>query len=404
MNKLNKTQQVILNLLANSLFHANRPVMLDVDWNEVYRESRQQTVSILTYSSLPEKIKENELVQKWREQVMYMLSNNVYFNYEHIDLNQIMESANIPYVILKGSVSASYYPNPLMRIMGDVDFLINKNDIKKVDLLLKQNGFVFVPSNHECEMAYHRQKSIWELHWEVNGIPDGKIGDKIHEFMSNIIESAVIASTDSGCYFQPSQFHHGLIMLLHIARHMITGGIGLRHLCDWAVFVEAIQDNFLELFESKLKEIGMWRFAQLLTQLSVVYLGSTPQPWMGEIDKDLLNKLMHDIFEGGNFGHKKLQRSDEAKFITNRKKGTVNNDSVFKQSILSANEIVRRHWNFVDKVPFLLPFGWIFFGSRYLFRFCIGKRPKIEVNKLIDGANDRKEIYRQFHLFEQQDK
>lgn len=106
------------------------------------------------------------------------------------------------------------------------------------------------------------------------------------------------------------------------------------------------------------------------------------------------------MFAGGNFGHKDLSRADEAKFITSRKKGTVNNDSVFKQAVLSANEIVRKLWSFADKVPVVYPFGRAFFGGRYAIRSIAGKRDKVKVSASVRGAEKRKEIYQDLKIFE----
>ena len=329
-----------------------------------------------------------------------IMMSNLHVDSDHAELHRILTSANIPYVILKGNASASFYPDPMLRAMGDVDFLIEKKNIGKVDLLLRKNGFETQPSNHECERAYHKGMSIWELHWEVNGVPGGEVGKRIHEYLSDMIEKAEPASLMNGEYLSPTPFHHGLVMLLHVARHMVTGGIGLRHLCDWAVFVERLGDSFPEMFEDKLKDVGLWRFAQLLTQLSVVYLKCPEQSWMGEIEDQLLDDLKDDIFAAGNFGHKDSNRADEAKFITSRRKGGVNDDSAMKQSILSANEIVRKHWNFADKVPFVYPAGWVFFGGRYAIRSFTGKRKKISVNELAKSAKTRKEIYQQMKLYE----
>lgn len=97
-----------------------------------------------------------------------------------------------------------------------------------------------------------------------------------------------------------------------------------------------------------------------------------------------------------------MSRADEAKFITSRKKGGVNNDSNVKQAVLSANEIVRRHWKFADKVPIIYPAGWAFFGGRYAIRFIAGKRDKVNVKSLVKGAEKRKKIYFQLKLFQKE--
>ena len=121
--------------------------------------------------------------------------------------------------------------------------------------------------------------------------------------------------------------------------------------------------------------------------------------YLKEFNKKLLYDLKNDVFAGGNFGHKDLSRADEAKFITSRKKGGVNNDSNVKQAVLSANEIVRKHWKFADKMPIIYPAGWMFFGGRYAIRLIAGKRDRVKVSALVKGAEKRKEIYKELKLF-----
>ena len=393
------TKTTLLNLLSNALFGAPMEIPDDVDWQEVYQESVAQSVAALAFSNLDKSILPENVAKEWEEMTYQVMMSNMQVDSDHAKLHQILSCAKIPYVILKGNASASFYPDPMLRSMGDVDFLIDKKDIGKVDLLLRKGDFEAQPSNHECERAYHKGMSIWELHWEVNGVPGGEVGDRIRSYLTDIIEKAKPASLTGGEYMSPTPFHHGLVMLLHVARHMVTGGIGLRHLCDWAVFVDRIGDDFLGIFEDKLKNVGLWRFAQLLTQLSVVYIKCPKQSWMGELEYELLDALKDDLFAAGNFGHKDSNRADEAKFITSRRKGGVNDDSVLKQSILSANEIVRKHWKFADKIPIMYPAGWAFFGGRYAIRSIMGKRKKINVNDLAKSAKTRKEIYQQIRLY-----
>lgn len=393
------TKKTLLNLLSNALFGAPMELSDTVDWQEVYRESVEQSVAALAFSNLNKSILPETVAKSWEELTFQIMMSNMHVDSDHAKLHQILSSAKIPYVILKGDASAAYYPDPMLRAMGDVDFLIDKQNIGKVDLLLRKSDFEAQPSNHECERAYHKGMSIWELHWEVNGVPGGEVGDRIRSYLTDIIEKAEPASLTGGEYMSPTLFHHGLVMLLHVARHMVTGGIGLRHLCDWAVFIEKCGDRFPEMFEDKLKKVGLWRFAQLLTQLSVVYLKCSEQSWMGKVEYDLLDRLKDDLFDAGNFGHKDSNRADEAKFITSRRKGGVNDDSTLNQSILSANEIVRKHWSFADKVPIVYPVGWAFFGGRYAIRSMMGKRKKINVNDLAKSAKTRKEIYQQIKLY-----
>lgn len=394
------TQKTVLNLLSAAMFQKSFCADNNTDWKAVFDECGAQSVLSLAYSALPKQEVSEELYKEWNTLMRNNLMANTRLCYAHTMLHELMQNSGIPYVILKGCVSASYYDEPLLRTMGDVDFLVRPEDFSKADELLMQNGFIPHDVDHEYEKAYSKDGVVFELHHTVNGIPGGKTGEILKGYFSDIFETSYLKRLDLAQYESPSPFHHGLIMLLHVARHMITGGIGLRHFCDWAVFVEKIGDDFTTLFEEKLMQVGLWRFAQLMSQFCVLYLGCSYKSWMGTLEKNLLELLQYDVFAGGNFGHKDLKRADEAKFITSRKQGGVNTDSNVKQAILSANEIVRKHWKTAEKLPVLYPVGWVFFGGRYVFRTLTGKREKIHINELAVGAEKRKEIYKSLKLFE----
>ena len=394
------TQNTVLNLLSSAMFQNPFCADSEVDWKAVFDECKAQSVISLAFSALQKNVVPQKINAHWKALVNENLAVNSKISYAHTMLNELLNQAKIPYVILKGCASAEYYDDPLLRTMGDVDFLVNEKEIKQVDKLLKNQGFIFNNSFHEIERAYEKDGVILELHWSITGIPGGKTGELLESFFKDIFEKSELKLFDLAEYYSPSPFHHGLVMLLHVARHMITGGIGLRHFCDWAVFVDKVGKDYVPLFEDKLKQVGLWRFAQIMTQFCTLYLGLPQQEWAGIAEKQLLAQLKDDVFASGNFGHKDLSRADEAKFITSRKKGGVNNDSNFKQAVLSANEIVRRHWKFADKVPVVYPAGWAFFGGRYAIRSIAGKRDRVKVSALVKGAEKRKEVYQCLKLFE----
>ena len=394
------TQKTVLNLLSSAMFQKPFNADKDVDWKTVFDECKAQSVVSLVFSALPKDEVPQNVYAHWKTHVNENLAVNSKISYAHTMLNELMNQAKIPYVILKGCASAEYYDDPLLRTMGDVDFYVPSEYFEKADKLLLQNGFKSNEIDHEYEKAYTKDDVIFELHNTVNGVPGGKVGIAIRHYFDDVFDKAELKHFDLAEYYSPSPFHHGLVMLLHVARHMVTGGIGLRHFCDWAVFVDKVGDGFVPMFENKLKLVGLWRFSQIMTQFCTAFLGLKPQAWTENIDKNLLYALKNDIFAGGNFGHKDLSRADEAKFITSRKKGGVNNDSNFKQAVLSANEIVRKHWKFANKVPVSYPVGWAFFGGRYAIRSIVGKRDRVKVSELVKGAEKRKVIYQGLKLFE----
>lgn len=411
MSQLIDKEKLLLNLTAQALFGKNNELNVETlnekDLLIVLKEANIQAVFPLVYSVLKE---HGVMPTNFRAIFLKTVANNIKVGHAHAELHNLLSTNNIPYVVMKGSASAMYYLEPLLRTMGDVDFLVCKSDLERAGILLEQAGFVSAEKNdNECHIAYHRKvngiRSIWEMHWEPNGIPKGEVGELTKKYLADIIETAIPCTISGSKCLVPSSFHHGLIMLLHTASHLINTGIGLRHLCDWAVFVDKFSDEeFKKMFEEKLKAIGMWRFAQILTQLSVTYLGLSSKEWSGSLNDEYIEALISDILKGGNFGIKDKNRINQAKLITNAHKASVDETSLLKQFIRTMNEKARIAMPIINKASVLLPVGWIYAGGRHLLRIRSGKRPRINVSDMVRGANERRELYKEFRLFQVENK
>lgn len=401
---ISETQQNILTIVSASLFHT--PVNIPVaDWKAILLEAKLQSVVPIVFSAAEPYIPEEDL-PKWKQYVNHVLANNMRIEWEHIRLHELMTAGGVAYVVLKGSASAAYYPEPMLRTMGDVDFLVKEIDLDIAGRVLESVGFVPVAENDNTHhIVYHRSAKghmcSWELHWEPSGLPDGVVGEKLREQLSDILDQATLIQSSNGSYMVPTIFHHGLILLVHTACHMINTGIGLRHLCDWAVFVNSLSDReFTDIFEQKLRSVGLWKFARLLTAVAVKYLHCGEKSWAVVADESLLEDIMEDIFAGGNFGQKDPERINEAKLITDRAKATVDDTNFFRQLCRTMNDKARIGLPAAKLHPVLLPVGWCYVGGRHILRILAGKRPKIHPNRMLQGAAARKKLYIEFHLFE----
>ena len=122
-------------------------------------------------------------------------------------------------------------------------------------------------------------------------------------------------------------------VLLHTISHMTGGGIGLRHLCDWLVFENSVpEEEFLDIFEDQLKDIGLWTFAKVMTKIGVLYFG-TKRNWCLDADDEVCWALLEDILSGGNFGTKDNTRRSQAKLIQNRVTKSVHVETVYDEGV-----------------------------------------------------------------------
>lgn len=398
---LNSTEQTLLFLVSDALNGNARPLETDkLDWTALKYEAYIQTVSVLAFSGLNNGMCGEEELDSIRKLLKIQMGRNIAVNKAHVFLHSVMHSAGIPYTIIKGAASAAYYPDPFVRSMGDVDFLINRSDYEKADALLTEKGFRRSDRGHFYHIVYEYNDCRYEMHFEPAGIPDGRVGAVVQGYLADILDCAREQETVFGEITVPSVFHHGLIMLLHMSHHMTTEGIGLRHLCDWAVFVKGFTDEeFCSVFEEKLRQIGLWDFTKLITRICILTLGCPEKSWAGERDIELEEGIVRDMFKGGNFGQKSGARTHESLLISNASKGGIEEKSMVGQFIESVNDIIYAKWPASKKCKLLLPFGWLFYLGRYVLRSLFGKRTKIEPKKIITEATTRKTLYGKLNLF-----
>ena len=409
---MNDVQSLLLQVISAALFDKRVPDVAADLLMPLVDESKAQAVYPLAFSILDSQLQEKLTAEQYadcnEEFFRYAIAGTQNFS-EHGELHELMTANDMPYVAMKGLASAMYYPEPNLRSMGDVDFLVTKKDVSQAGKLLENIGFAVDHGEEDGSkhIAYHRPPmSIWELHRTVNGIPNNEIGELIRAEMDKTIPTAEVAEVDGSTCRLPDKLHHGLIMLLHTASHLTSEGVGLRHLCDWVVFASALSDaEFREIFEKKLKRFGLWRFAQALTLLGIRYLGAPNRVWTLEaveshkLDDTTLEGLMNDILSGGNFGTKDMNRYREIKYISDRSEGTVSKSGILRQGFKTMNDKVRRDYKILGKHKALLPVGYLAEGGKYIALLLTGKRKSSGTKQMFKEAVERKRIYSSLKLF-----
>ena len=143
----------------------------------------------------------------------------------------------------------------------------------------------------------------------------------MRSYLQDLLEKSRVAEELSFPVMVPSDFHHGLVMLLHLSSHLMGAGIGIRHLCDWALFLNSIEEKeFLKLFQEPLQNMGLSVFANHNALASVLAFGLERQNWMRGSRRKIGRCSSGRYYGGGNKWQKREQRIYEAMFISDARR------------------------------------------------------------------------------------
>lgn len=392
-------QKVLIELLAGEIsgeVRLDKTELQAADWEEVLKEAKAQAVPLMAAEAV---VKYRDFISNysdWENVAFVYHSLNVRAAYDEQQLNAIMKDR--PFFILKGMAAASYYPKPHQRILGDIDFLIDPIQRSEIESLLSQNGYKSWDRDHICHVVFRKGEARLEMHFEISGIPYGKSGETVREFMTGAVNHSETAQFDAWSFPVPEDIYHGLIILLYMQHHMLEEGLGLRHICDWACYLKRTENKpfwqeLLDLF----REIGIFEYAQVISKICSMYFHINCPKWAESADEELCEDVMGDVLSGGNFGVKDtLRSSSRMMFLEDVKSGKKRSKLV--NLFLLLHNTTPEKYPIVKKYPVLYPFFECRRAAVYFIRSLKGERNSFA--KLIPAANQRKSIYDRLHIFE----
>lgn len=163
---------------------------------------------------------EPKLYSQWQAYRDQAVMCDITQHYAAQELREAMQDQGIRYVELQGTKIKPLYPQPDLRTMSDIDFVIDEENIPKAKALLENLGY-------ECEMF---------CQVEVNGNrpPNTYVEMHAEYFLENCpyrqVMSAPFDAVDDQGQCKINAFY--LYNILHIAKHYFLSGCGIRRVLD----------------------------------------------------------------------------------------------------------------------------------------------------------------------------
>lgn len=174
---------------------------------------------------------------------------NRLMNREVAEFARLMTDSRTEYVVVKGQTLAALYPEPLVRMSGDIDFLIQ--DYQHVSNVLKDYWGVLLPRQmSEKEVSFTHGKTLYELHTYLIDFGSNKHKRNWERALAESKPVTINIGVEKVRVIEPTLY--AVYIFMHLFFHFVKEGIGLRHLCDWAVMMHHYE---VEIDKIRLTEV-----------------------------------------------------------------------------------------------------------------------------------------------------
>lgn len=406
-----KSQNVLLMLIRNALWRSTE-ALPDADWDIVEKYAQDQGVLWIAYlgakalkqSSCSLQMIPKERLKNWRSALYTGTFYNDQINGVQMHLIQWMAENKVRAAILKGTSCSRYYPFPEARPLGDIDVLVDRECVNAVGEYLESRGYTKSQHEHEFHVGYYGTEAIVEVHYAGSSIPNSAGGRAVAEEMAHFLDDTQMACIGKMTFPVLSDAHQALMLLLHMERHMVDSGVGLRQLCDWTVFVNGTAGvTWKKGILGLLNRCGLLVYAKVLTKACVLFLGldATKAEWCLDTDDELARAMMEDVFRGGSMGAAVTEGMGS--LFTDRAHMGDGRQTKLKGLIGSLTKLANQHFPYTQRYKILLPVFWIYIPMRYLVRSLVGLCPKKRILAVYREADQRQKLFKALRLYEVDD-
>ena len=253
----------------------------DVSWQSVYAMARKQGVLAIAFDGLVKIFEQDKDFAKAFPQSLKLQWINAAFHIENrydyakkvcSELVDKWAEQGIETLCLKGLAFSTYYPVPNHRECGDFDCYLY-DDYAKGNAIAKELGAKVEDGWYKHSEIIYRKVMI-ENHRYIVAVRNSKKIKQLHICLDKIARSEARKAIFDTKIEMPSAMFNALFLSHHSLTHFLFEGIRLRHILDWAMFIEKEQNNIdWTRFYALCEEFDMRAFVDCSTALAVKVLG-----------------------------------------------------------------------------------------------------------------------------------
>ncbi len=276
------------------------------EWTQLFDMAEKQAVDGITYDALAVLSKNGQkpsegVIFDWLSYSEQIKKQNIIINQRCKEITKIFASAGFRSCILKGQGNAMMYPNPLLRVPGDIDVWLEGSKKDIVEFVHKQFPNMNVQYHHmnypifnDVEVEVHYYPSFCYNKWH-----NYRLQSFFRKKSSEQFQNVNVLGFPT-----PTIVFNLIFQLSHMMRHFFTQGIGIRHAIDYYYLLnQSINDEEKKETIKILGSCGMYKFFSGIMWIECNVLGLKMNSDIAIHNESAGRLILHEMMKGGNFGH-----------------------------------------------------------------------------------------------------
>lgn len=316
---MSNTQETLGELVRYGLDVSSRcHIDKDTNWEELYELALIQGVSAIALDGVNRCFENGvnldidfQTKMDWIGEVTQMEQQYRQYEKNLRKLGAFYQKHGIRMMVLKGYGLSLNYPIPCHRPCGDIDIYLFGEQERADQLIHDELGIELDKSHHHHTVFEFRGETV-ENHYDFLNVHvrpsnkriEAKLKELAHKNNQELENSRIKSSNKSQTendidnIVLPSVELNAVYLLRHCAAHFASTEMTVRQALDWGFFMERHykEINWNE-YIPYLKEVGMYRFYNLLGLFCTSYLGFDASIFHGLLSDKLIDRYSNEILE-----------------------------------------------------------------------------------------------------------
>ncbi len=297
------------------------------DWEDVFAVGARHNLLSVTFPVIDRLHDEVDIplgiYSRWAMLAEKVTEKNKY----HLECCKMLTERLLAYgyrsCILKGQGVAAMYPTPSLRQSGDIDIWVEGGH-KKIVGFLREHFKVGHVVYHHCEVRMFKGFNV-EVHFTPSWMNGPCADRRLQKYFSSHAR-AQFDNYDSSLGFSvPTPRFQAVHLLLHIYRHVLDEGVGLRQLMDYSILLRRLEDKDREEALKDIRFLKLDKFAAGLMAVLAEVFGLDERDMLCKPDSRQGRFLLDEIMVSGNFGRydvRNAHSADETRVMHAKRKMT----------------------------------------------------------------------------------